>query len=362
MRIIIAGGGTGGHLFPGVAIGREILRRYEKSHVLFITGSKKIEEDILARSGFQQESISIEGIKGHGWGKGIITMCKLPMSLFQSARIIKRLSPHIVIGVGGYSSGPACIAAKLMGVPTAIQEQNSFPGITNRILSRVVDRIFISFDVCREYFPEGNIFLTGNPIRKEFQEKKPIEGTKENLFSILVAGGSQGASAINSAMIETLEILKKNEIKIKIIHQTGQYDFERVQQEYREKGLQGEVVPFIKEMAKAYREADIVVGRAGAMTISELAVLGKPSILIPYPFATNNHQETNAQILVKLGGARMISQKELNGKMLSEILIKYIEDKSALKKMGVSAKKAARPDAVKDIVDLMEDLKNKNIR
>ncbi|MBW1860853.1 MAG: undecaprenyldiphospho-muramoylpentapeptide beta-N-acetylglucosaminyltransferase [Deltaproteobacteria bacterium] len=356
VRGIIAGGGTGGHLFPGVAIAREICRRYQRASMLFVTGRRKMETEILTRSGFCQTSIVVEGLKGMGWKKRTIALLKLPLSFFQSISIIKRFSPHLVLGVGGYSAGPVCLAARLMGIPTAIHEQNSFPGLTNRILCRIVDRVFISFEESRKYFPGGSLYLTGNPLREELLiEKKPDDkGNKK--ITILVVGGSQGARAINKAFVAALEILKNKGEDPLSIHQTGETDYSQVVEAYRQRGLKGDIMPFIQDMAEAYHLADIVVSRAGATTVSELAALGKPSILIPYPHAANRHQEINARMLVQAGGAEMMLQEDLSGEGLAGILMKYMNNRRDLREMGAQAQKMGQGDAAKDIVNQLVDM------
>jgi len=357
-RVMIAGGGTGGHLFPGVAIGEEISRRYGDSEILFVTGRRKIESEILSRFGFHQVSIHVEGIKGRGLLKGIMVLLKLPYSLFQSISIIKRFSPHLVLGVGGYSAGPVCLAARIMGIPTAIHEQNSFPGLTNRLLCRIVDRVFISFAESEVHFGGGSIHLTGNPIRQElFIEKNNHENVNKR-FTILIVGGSQGARAINTAFMDTLEILKSKGKDPLIIHQTGETDHAWVLEAYRKMGFEGEVTPFIHDMARVYQRADMVVSRAGATTVSELAALGKPSILIPYPYAANRHQETNARILADIGGTEILLQEELSGEGLANLLIKYMDDRTALEEMGKQAGKIGRRDATKVIVDQLAVMMN----
>lgn len=356
IKMIIAGGGTGGHIFPGLAIGNEIVDRYKGSEILFITGVKKIETDIIERSGFKQESINIEGFKGRGWMGGMKSVSRVPLGLYNSAKLIRRVSPNIVLGVGGYSSGPACLAAKLLGVPTAVHEQNSYPGLTNRILCRFVDRVLISFEESREYFSRGSIYLTGNPVRRELLEAaKDYDKPKES-FTVLVMGGSQGARAINEAFIKALEILTIRGKEPMVIHQTGEQDIKHVLNEYSRKGLKGEVFSFIEDMITTYNKADIVVNRAGATTVSELAALGKPSILIPYPYAANRHQDTNAQILASAGGAEVISEDDLSGEGLAELLMKFMDDREALLNMGRQAKKVGRPEAVKVIADEIEHL------
>jgi len=324
--------------------------------MLFVTGRRKMETEILTRSGFCQTSIVVEGLKGMGWKKRTIALLKLPLSFFQSISIIKRFSPHLVLGVGGYSAGPVCLAARLMGIPTAIHEQNSFPGLTNRILCRIVDRVFISFEESRKYFPGGSLYLTGNPLREELLiEKKPDDkGNKK--ITILVVGGSQGARAINKAFVAALEILKNKGEDPLSIHQTGETDYSQVVEAYRQRGLKGDIMPFIQDMAEAYHLADIVVSRAGATTVSELAALGKPSILIPYPHAANRHQEINARMLVQAGGAEMMLQEDLSGEGLAGILMKYMNNRRDLREMGAQAQKMGQGDAAKDIVNQLVDM------
>ena len=351
VRVIIAGGGTGGHLFPGVAIAREICRRYPRSSILFVTGLKKMESDILTRYGFFQKSIVIEGIKGRGWRKGIMVLLKLPFGFFQSLLIIKRFAPHLVLGMGGYSAGPVCLAARIMGVPSAIHEQNSFPGLTNRLLCRVVERVLISFEESREHFPGGSLFLTGNPVREELLKEKKSRDRRNKRFTILVVGGSQGARAINRAFVAALGILQSRGRDPEVIHQTGERDYARVVEEYRQRELTGDVLPFIHDMEGAYDRADMVVSRAGATTVSELAALGKPSILIPYPYAANNHQEKNACMLVHVGGAEMMLQRDMSGQGLADLLGKYMDDRRALEEMGKLARKMGRHHAERVIVD-----------
>lgn len=357
-RLVIAGGGTGGHLFPGIAVARELKTRFESAEVLFVIGRKRLESEILSpmEPEFKAISIDVEGIKGRGWKKGIPVIIKLPKSILQSASIIRQFSPSFVLGVGGYSAGPFCVAAKFMGIPTAIHEQNSYPGLTNRLLSKFVDRIFISFEESRPYFEKKRPILTGNPVRRELFLSQVNQPEKGDEFTVLVVGGSQGAKAINEAFVEALIFLNSSEKKVEVIHQTGKVDHSRVVEEYRVRGLKGDVVPFIKDMGSAYNRADIVVGRAGATTIFELAALGKPSILIPYPHATNNHQEINAGSLVRAGGAEMILQKDLNGEVMARALMKYMNNRPELTKMGEQARKISRTNAAEIIVDQIMEM------
>lgn len=355
---LIAGGGTGGHLFPGIAVAMELERRFDKPEIIFVVGHKRMESEILSRYGYRVMSINVEGLKGRGWRKGLAVLVKLPKSLIQSVSIIKGASPVFVLGMGGYSSGPICLMARVMGIPTAIHEQNSYPGLTNRLLSRFVDRAFISFEEARDHLKSDALFLTGNPVRDEFFSDRGGEHGNAGEFTILVVGGSQGARAINDAFAEALSYMNSSGKYPGVIHQTGRVDYERVAKDYKKKGLDGELAPFIQDMDSAYNRAHVVVSRAGATTIFELAAMGKPSVLIPYPYAANQHQEMNARSLVRAGGARIVNQADLTGEGLARILMKYMDDRLALEEMGKAARKMARPDAAQVIVDrLMEIIK-----
>jgi UDP-N-acetylglucosamine--N-acetylmuramyl-(pentapeptide) pyrophosphoryl-undecaprenol N-acetylglucosamine transferase len=268
--------------------------------------------------------------------------------------IIRDFKPSFVMGVGGYSAGPFCLAARLRGVPTAIHEQNSYPGLTNRLLARVVDHIFVSFAESAPYFKKS--ILTGNPVRHELLSPPQDSLPPNDKFRVLVVGGSQGARAINEAFVKAYGILKKSGKRFTFIHQTGQHDYKRVLENYRDEGveareLEANVSSFIKDMGSAYHRADMVVSRAGATTLFELAALGKPSILIPYPHATNGHQEINARSLARSGGAEVVLQKDLTPEGLANTLSTYMDHPQQLKKMGGAARTFSRPDADRIIVD-----------
>jgi UDP-N-acetylglucosamine--N-acetylmuramyl-(pentapeptide) pyrophosphoryl-undecaprenol N-acetylglucosamine transferase len=313
-----------------------------------------MEGEIIVRSGFEHTSIAVEGMKGRGWRAGLV-LVKLPWSFLQCLNILRGFKPHLVFGVGGYSSGPVCVAARVLGIPSAVHEQNSYPGVTNRLLCRIVDRVFISFEESRAHFGGGAVSLTGNPIRETFLKPVPRDRT-DPAFTVLVVGGSQGARAINDAFVEALRILKDAGREVRVIHQTGPQDEDRIRTAYKERGLQGEVSGFIQDMARAYAEADLVVSRAGAGAVFELAALGKPSILIPFPHATNNHQVTNALALVNAGGAEMILQEHLSGRLLAEAVTRRMDHPEALASMGEAAGKVAKPEAAREIADLLMDM------
>jgi UDP-N-acetylglucosamine--N-acetylmuramyl-(pentapeptide) pyrophosphoryl-undecaprenol N-acetylglucosamine transferase len=244
----------------------------------------------------------------------------------------------------------------MMGIPSAIHEQNSFPGLTNRLLCRIVDKVFMAFEESRAHFSGGSLFLTGNPIREELLSERAPQTEGDRPFTILVMGGSQGARAVNDAFVEALVVLRDRGRRPEVIHQTGGADYARVVKAYDERRLSGDVTPFIQDMAGAYHKATVVVSRAGASTVSELAALGKPSILIPYPYAANRHQETNADILVRAGAAERVLQKDLTGPHLAGRLAAYMDEPASLERMGASARTVGRPEATRIITDLLLDM------
>lgn len=351
-RIIICGGGTGGHLFPGIAVGSELKKRCGRADILFITGRKKMERKIISQAGFKAQSIDVEGVMGKDFLGLIAALYKAVLALIQSCSIIRDFRPQLVLGLGGYTSGPVCLIALLFRVPTAVHEQNSFPGLTNRILAPFVRRVFISFAETGKYLKGGKLFLSGNPIRNELLQ--PTQSPKiDKKFVILVMGGSQGAKALNEAVLSMIKELKALGNVPFIIHQTGKADLQRVTDEYDILGVDGEVSAFIEDMSLAYSKTDLVICRAGATTVAELAALGKPSILIPYPYASQRHQEINAMTLVDVGGADIILEKYLDGKALTAKVMKYMKNRDELSKMSVCASKAGRLGAREVITEEM---------
>ena len=351
-RLLVAGGGTGGHLFPGVAVAEEFLRRDREAQVLFVGTGRPVETEVLGRRGLALRVIRAAGLKGQGLFGRLRSLVLLPLGLIQSLGVLIGFKPDVVLGVGGYVSGPVGVAARLLGVPTAIHEQNSIPGLSNRWLGRLVDLIFISFESSAPFFPPAKTHLTGNPLR---QEIRVLAGAPPNSgpdFTLLVSGGSQGARAINEAVVETVRILKESGREFKLIHQTGTADFETVKRAYEEMGQPARVEAFIQDMDRAYLAADLVVCRAGALTLAELAALGRPAIFIPLPTAANNHQEENARALVEAGGAEMILQPELTPALLADRVGRLADDREKLIDMGRAAAAISRPDAAEKICDI----------
>ncbi len=352
LRLLVAGGGTGGHLFPGVAVAEEFLARDQEARVLFVGTGRPVERDVLGRLGLPLETITARGLKGKSIMERLGALAVVPAGLFQSASIIRRFKPDMVLGVGGYSSGPVCLAARVMGVPTAIHEQNSVPGLTNRILGRIADLVFISFESARSYFPEHKAYLSGNPVRREIAlaaaQERPAA---DNRPVLLAVGGSQGAHAVNVAVVEAVRLLHQAGLSFRVIHQTGVNDFDFVRETYGSLLPDAEVRPFIQDMGRAYRSSDLVVGRAGALTLAELAAMGRPAVFIPLPTAANNHQEMNALSFVEAGAAEMIRQADLTPELLAGRLKELLGDPERLQGMAHAALGLARPDAAAFICD-----------
>jgi len=351
MNIMIAGGGTGGHLFPGVAIAEEFLRRDSGHRILFVGTDRGLEKRVLGGLGFSLRTIDIEGVKGRGLAKTLKALLKIPGSLMQAVEIISDFKPTIVIGVGGYASGPAVMAAFLRGIKTAIAEQNAIPGLTNRILGRFAARIFVSFAETGKWFAKRKTVVTGNPIRANFVVAGKAEDKKNDFFRILVFGGSQGAHAVNEAVIDSLEYLQHLKDRIRFTHQTGMEDRDSVVRRYKDRGIDAVVEPFIMDMAAAYRSADLLICRAGATSIAEITAMGKASILVPFPYAINDHQTKNAQVLVRGGAARMIPQRELSGRCLAEVIESMYAHPEALRDMEQASAQLGNARAAADVVD-----------
>ncbi len=351
MRIVIAGGGTGGHIFPGIAIAEELKRRDSSVEVIFIGSPRGLDRDILPSYGFRFESIEVEPIRKRKGRTRVNAILKAWRATLSAMRLLKKIAPAGVIGTGGYSSGPVVMAARLLGIRTAILEQNALPGLTNRILARFVDRIYTGFEETARYMPRRKILFTGNPIRKNILDIRKDPFQRNGRFYLLVFGGSQGAKVVNAAFLDSLEYMTDILPYIQIIHQTGKEGFEEVKKAYQRKGLKVELYPFIDNMADVYRRADLIICRAGAMSVTELSVLGIPSILIPYPFSADRHQEYNARALVERGGAVMLRQDELTGNSLAERIKRFFEKREELERMKKSLGTVAKPSATEALVD-----------
>jgi UDP-N-acetylglucosamine--N-acetylmuramyl-(pentapeptide) pyrophosphoryl-undecaprenol N-acetylglucosamine transferase len=360
LSVLVAGGGTGGHLYPGIAVAREIIARVPGATVTFVGTAAGIESRVIPREGFALETIRSAGLKG----KSVASLARgvglLPASAIDAWRVLSRLRPSIVIGVGGYSSGPVVLLAALRGIPTMLMEQNAMPGVTNRLLARFVRAAAVTSDESSRFFA-GRAFLAGNPVRPEFlggeheQHGSPRE-REAHAARVLVFGGSQGAHAINVAMVEAAPRLVAAAPGLEITHQTGERDLEMVRDGYRRAGLQARVEPFLYAIDREMKAADVVVCRAGATTLAELTAAGRASILIPLPTATDDHQRKNAQALVVNGAARMIDQRSLTGELLASEIVAMARNDIERAAISAAARRMAKPDAAKVIVERVLEL------
>lgn len=348
MNVVIAGGGTGGHLFPGMAVAQEFMERDAGTQILFLGSPRGIETRVLPAAGFTLKTLWVRGIVGKGFLEKCTALAFVPISCLQAARYIKAARADLVLGLGGYSSFPAVVAAKLMRLPTAIHEQNSVPGFANRILGMIADKVFVSFEESREFFPRAKTVLTGLPVRRGFG---PQELPSFDRFCLVVCGGSQGARALNKAMADALPLLGDVADRLYVLHQAGSADCDMLRQRYAASGIRAEVEVFVHDMASWYRRAHVVLCRAGASTLAELALCGKASVLVPYPFAAGNHQERNAQVFAREGACELLPQERLSGETLAALLRTLIDNPDRCLQMGTNALKLARPRAAADIVE-----------
>lgn len=352
MRVIIAGGGTGGHLYPGIAVAEEFYRQDRDADVLFVGTQQGIEARIVPKEGYKLETIPAGGIANKKIVSKLLSGAKMIKGFIKAMTILKRFKPDVVIGVGGYASVPMLSAAAVLRFPTIIMEQNLFPGLANKTLALMVDRVIVAFEGSKKFF-KRNVEVLGNPVRKGIIG---CTHKKSGDFVIFVFGGSQGASAINKAVAESLEYLKKESSGIRFLHQTGEKDFEWVRDSYRKSGIPADVTPYIYNMEEAYNKADIVISRAGATSIAEISACGRPAILIPYPFAAHDHQRHNAEYLKSIGSAEVISESDLTGKKVAEKIIYFLYNRDRLKEMSEKSAGIYRKTAASDIVRLCKEL------
>jgi UDP-N-acetylglucosamine--N-acetylmuramyl-(pentapeptide) pyrophosphoryl-undecaprenol N-acetylglucosamine transferase len=354
MDVMIAGGGTGGHLFPGIAVAQEVRRRSPASKVLFVGTARGIETRAVPKAGFPLELLPVSGLRKKGLVGFVVGLLRLPLAVIGALRLVRRFRPSVAVSVGGYAAGPAILAARLLGVPCVVMEQNAIPGFTNRVLGLLSSRILAGLPP--RGFPMRKVRVVGNPVRADLLTVREAPYRPGTPLRLLLVGGSQGAKALNDLMVALAPSLAGSGLVLKILHQTGTADLERVTAAYAAaKVTSAEARAFIDDMATAYREADLVLCRAGASTIAELTVCGRPSILVPYPFAVDDHQTANARTLVDLGGAIQIPQAELTAPRLLEILRGFAGDKSRLEVMAARAREAGNPDSAATIVSILEE-------
>jgi len=356
-RLLIAGGGTGGHLFPGIAIAREFMARNAQNAVLFVSTGNPFERKTLSRAGFALEAVSVAGIKGRGFWQKLKSLALIPLGIVQSGGIIRNFKPDLVLGVGSYAAGPVVLTAWMTGIPVVLHEQNILPGITNRTLARFARRIYVSFENTAGRFDTAKVQLTGNPVRPEILQPPAAEDLENKgrpeqapVLNILIAGGSQGAHAINMSVVAALRLIQQKE-RLKVVHQTGTADEDHVRAAYAAQGVNAVVSAFFDDMDSRYRQADLIICRAGATTVAEITAVGKAALLIPFPFAADDHQRLNAEALAAQGAAEMIEEKHLTAADLAERIDRFANDRTVLDRMADQARKHGRPEAARLIVD-----------
>ncbi len=356
MRLLIAGGGTGGHLFPGIAVAEEFLLRDSRNEVLFVGTQAGIEARALPGSGYKLKTITTAGIRGRGSFSKAKSIALLLYAYSQSRQILREFCPDLVLGVGGYASGPVVLASRGMLIPRFIHEQNAIPGFTNKILARVAAKVFISLEESRNFFPKDLTLLTGNPLRRQILESLENQSGKEGAgsnFHVLVFGGSRGAHAVNMAVVAALPRLKTMGAKLTVTHQTGVDDLQSVRGSYHAAAIQAEVIPFIDNMAAEYMKADLIVCRAGATTIAEVTACGKSCIFIPFPHAVDDHQRRNAEALLKEDAGFMLLERELVDDSLGQLILELAHAPEKVEHVARNARRIARLDAASLIVDEM---------
>ena len=355
--VLIAGGGTGGHLFPGIAVAEEL--RARGCEVIFVGTARGIEARACPRDGWPLELIDVGGLRGGGVGGALKGLLRVPRSVWQSRALLKKHAPKLVIGVGGYASGPVCLAAWMRCVPVVVLEQNSIPGFTNKVVGRFARRVFLTFDGSRAYFPKKRAMVTGNPVRRRLVEANQQRGSAQRParpFTLFVFGGSQGARGINKAMIASAPALAAMGDALRVVHQTGEAMAAEVEAAYGAAHVNAEVHAFIHDMAAEYERAHLVLSRAGATTLAELTLAGKAAILVPFPFATDDHQTLNAQAMLEANAALLVPERELTAVRLIAELAALMADPARVTTMEANARTLGRPRAAQDIVDACFEL------
>jgi UDP-N-acetylglucosamine--N-acetylmuramyl-(pentapeptide) pyrophosphoryl-undecaprenol N-acetylglucosamine transferase len=348
--IVVAGGGTGGHLYPGISIAQEIEARRRGVEIVFAGAGTSLERTILAPHGYRLIAIRSGGVVGKSLAGRMRGIGRAMAGFAQSIRTLMSGRPRVVIGVGGYASGPMVMAAVMLRVPSLIHEQNYYPGLTNRLLAPWVRRVAVSFEETRAYFG-GRGEVTGNPIRAAFRDAK--RKARGDTFNVLIFGGSQGAKRLNSAVVDALPHLHEHRSVLRFLHGTGATDHERVAAAYRASGFEAQALPYITDILKAYEWADLVVARAGASSVSEIAVCGKASILVPLPTSAHDHQRYNARKFVEANASLLMEESSLTGPLLAKTLVDLRADPERVSAMERSALLLARPDAAARIVDMV---------
>lgn len=350
--VMIAAGGTGGHLFPGVAIAEEMKSLYPEVHIIFAGTERGLESKVLPRLGWPLiliRSFSIKDRRGLG---RLVAWAGLPFAVAAAFSALLARRPRLLIGVGGYAAGPLSLAAWMLRIPVAIVEPNAVAGLTNRMLGRIASRVFLAFEEASSSFNSSKVVVSGNPVRSEVLAAKRNVNAGEGPMTILILGGSQGARRLNLAMARAAVGLKELAGKVRVLHHAGNHgDIESLKLAYADAGIEAQVFPFMDRVWEYYAQADVAIARAGASTVAELAALSLPAILVPYPYAADDHQRANAQCVVRIGGARMIADSDCTGERLAQEIKEMALDQGLLQKMRSSMSLSARPEAARIIVE-----------
>jgi len=348
----MAGGGTGGHVIPAVAVARELKSRGHQP--IFVGTRTGFEAKLVPASGFTLEFIEIGGLKRVGAAQTLRTLAQLPASIATSFSLIARFQPSAIFSMGGYAAGPVTLAAWFNYVPIVIMEPNAVPGLANRMMGRFAARALVSFAETQRFFPAGRSEITGLPVRCEFFNLGPKP--QNDRLTILVTGGSRGSRTLNNATRDSWPLLRDAPFHVRLIHQTGTEAHEAIARDFANAGVDGEVVPFISDMPAAFAQADLIVCRSGAGAVAELAAAGKPSILVPFPFAADDHQLRNAEAFAKAGAARLVLDREMTGQRLSEEISRLAANPAELQQMGAKARGFAHPNAAQRAADVLQEV------
>ena len=359
-RLLIAGGGTGGHVFPALALGEAFLASDPSAALLFVGARGGLEGRLVNERGHRLVELGVGKLRGEGLRRRLGTLAGLPAAVFEAIKVLREFRPEVVVGVGGYASGPVAAAATLLRIPVVLLEQNAILGATNRAIAHFAEKVVVAFPSAAKQLPAAKVALLGNPLRSELQralEHAPPDARRATPErTLLVMGGSQGATYLNELLWEAAPALTRRFPLLRIVHQTGMRDYERVRERYREMGLRAEVQPFIADMADCYRRIDLALCRSGAMTIAELCAFGVPALLVPYPHAAGDHQAANAADLVVAGGALLRRQQELDAERLVALLGSLFGDPQRLESMAQAMRALGRPQAASDVLSLLREV------
>ena len=359
-KVVIAGGGTGGHLFPGIALARALKRDDVKIEITFVGTKQGIESKVLPGEGFKLKTIISSGLLGKRGLNRWISWSKLPVGATQSMCFLIRNRPNLVVGVGGYVSAPLVFSAWLLRIPILIHEQNAFPGMANKWLGKIADKVAVSYKESKQFFSKKKVEVTGNMIHEKLcQPREEFPPPLKQPFGVLILGGSQGAHSINMAMVEALDLLSDRKERLHITHQTGDADYENVKKQYAAKGFSANVMSFVTDMPVRYRLASLVICRSGATTLAEITAAGRVSFLIPFPYAANNHQEHNARIIEAAGAGEVILDKEISGERIAKSIKKAMDEPENLQRMENNSYRLGSRDATEKVrkicLELMGD-------